>query len=182
MEIKMSKINYIKSEYFGSWVMRCNGLEQHDLTPKQFLKHFNSFHNLPADTEVPRDFKRAKLNHLLNTECWYSADGKYKVAKAICKYGDCNFVVHKEGWEIIWLSIRINNGEDHLRDWRDFQEIKNDLAGRNREAVEVYPDENKLVDEVNTYHLWVYPEGFETPMGWTDRSVQEDNGEDQRRI
>jgi hypothetical protein len=49
--------------------------------------------------------------------------------------------------------------------WRDKQKIKNELFGRERVAVEVFPAESDLVDEANMYHLWVLPFGFNIPFG-----------------
>ncbi len=54
-----------------------------------------------------------------------------------------------------------------IHDWRDLQEIKNMLAGPEREAVEIYPPESELVDTANQYHLWVLPEGTTmAPIGF----------------
>lgn len=39
--------------------------------------------------------------------------------------------------------------------WPEMQRIKNDLAGQNATAVEVYPPANQVVDEADMYHLWV---------------------------
>lgn len=44
-----------------------------------------------------------------------------------------------------------------IHDWRDLQRIKNELAGDEALAVEVYPPESKLVDTANQYFLWVVP-------------------------
>jgi len=44
-----------------------------------------------------------------------------------------------------------------VRDWRHFQAIKNEVAGPERTAVEVFPPESKLIDTSNEYHLWVLP-------------------------
>lgn len=48
-----------------------------------------------------------------------------------------------------------------IRDWRHFQAIKNEVAGPERLAVEVFPPESRLVDEANEYHLWVFPPHWE---------------------
>jgi hypothetical protein len=63
------------------------------------------------------------------------------------------------------LSIR-HNDRRAVRDWRHFQRIKNELAGPEREAVELYPAESRLVDEANSYHLWVAPEGEPIAVGF----------------
>jgi hypothetical protein len=70
------------------------------------------------------------------------------------------------------LSIRRNDRQP-LKDWRDFQQIKNELCGPEREAVEIYPAESRLVDTSNQYHLWVLPEGMSVPFGFVDRLVTE---------
>jgi hypothetical protein len=52
------------------------------------------------------------------------------------------------------------------RDWRDAQRIKNELAGEHTWAMEVYPDEDHLVDGANQYHLWCLPPGVVPPFGF----------------
>jgi hypothetical protein len=42
-------------------------------------------------------------------------------------------------------------------DWRDFQGIKNQLAGPECEAFELYPAESRLMDPSNYYTLWCFP-------------------------
>jgi hypothetical protein len=42
-----------------------------------------------------------------------------------------------------------------IRNWRHFQQIKNEVCGPESEAVELYPAESRLVDNANQYHLWV---------------------------
>ena len=59
-----------------------------------------------------------------------------------------------------------------IKDWRHFQQIKNEIAGEEREAVEIYPAESRKVDTSNKWHLWVLPEGEKVNLGWKDRDVQ----------
>lgn len=42
-------------------------------------------------------------------------------------------------------------------DWREFQAIKNQLAGEETEAFELYPAESRLLDPSNYYTLWCFP-------------------------
>jgi hypothetical protein len=42
-------------------------------------------------------------------------------------------------------------------DWRDFQNIKNQIAGEECEAFELYPAESRLLDPSNYYSLWCFP-------------------------
>jgi hypothetical protein len=84
------------------------------------------------------------------------------------------------------LSIR-NLRREAVRDWRDLQRIKNEIAGPEREAVEIYPAESRLVDSSNQYHLWVLPEGERVPIGYEERLVASpeeaaEHGARQRRL
>lgn len=73
---------------------------------------------------------------------------------------------------LVWLSIK-RRDKEHIHDWRDLQIIKNKLCGEEREAVEIYPAESRLVDSSNQYHLWVLPEGEKVPFGYGQRLVVE---------
>lgn len=80
--------------------------------------------------------------------------------------------------EITWLSIkRIDRLPIH--DWRDLQRIKNLLCGPEREGIEIYPRESRMVDTSNQYSLWVMPEGFTFPFGYAERLVIDDTVWDQ---
>lgn len=57
------------------------------------------------------------------------------------------------------------NDRAAVRDWRHFQAIKNEVAGPDREAIEIFPREANLYDGANEYHLWVLPPGQESPLG-----------------
>lgn len=68
---------------------------------------------------------------------------------------------YNEGWPFgggKWALIGICSIDGAPRhDWRDFQRIKNDLVGSDWEAVELYPDEQRLLDPSNYYMLWCAP-------------------------
>lgn len=68
------------------------------------------------------------------------------------------------------LSIR-RTDRKACRDWRHFQQIKNQLCGDEREGLELYPAESRLVDTANQFHLWVMPPGVRLEIGWNFRSV-----------
>jgi len=59
-----------------------------------------------------------------------------------------------------------------FKDWRHFQQIKNEICGPEREGFEVYPAESRLVDTSNKWHLWVLLLGTTLPVGWNERDVQ----------
>lgn len=77
---------------------------------------------------------------------------------------------------IVHLSIR-RNDRKAARDWRDFQRIKNELVGPDREGLELYPREDRVVDTANQFHLWVLPPDTMVPVGWTaGRNVHSESG------
>ena len=78
-------------------------------------------------------------------------------------------------YSLTHLSIK-RRDKEAIHDWRDMQEIKNQICGLEREAVELYPAESRLVDTVNQYHLWVLPEGVSWPFGFMNRDVSDDGG------
>jgi len=69
----------------------------------------------------------------------------------------------------LWLTIESPGG---VHDWRLFQKIKNEVAGSNWEAVELYPDESRLCDGSDRFHLFAFPLRF--PFGFAERFVTED--------
>jgi hypothetical protein len=75
------------------------------------------------------------------------------------------------------LNIRRRDGS-MFKDWRHFQQIKNEIAGEEREAVEIYPAESRKVDTSNKWHLWVLPEGAQFGLGWVTRDVNYDECRD----
>lgn len=72
---------------------------------------------------------------------------------------------------VVCLCIK-SNENDAYHDWRDFQRIKNELIGPEKEAIEIYPAESRLVDTANQYHLWVLMDGA-VPLGFMERMVSE---------
>jgi hypothetical protein len=72
---------------------------------------------------------------------------------------------------MIHLSIRRQDREA-VHDWRDFQRIKNQLAGPEWEAMEIYPAESRLVDGANQYHLWCFD--FQIGVGFHNGRVVAD--------
>lgn len=75
--------------------------------------------------------------------------------------------------KMLHINIRRRDGA-MFKDWRHFQQIKNEVAGEEREALEIYPRESRKVDTSNKWHLWVLPEGATFGMGWFERDVQYD--------
>jgi hypothetical protein len=76
----------------------------------------------------------------------------------------CSVRRFKKGWFIKnrpYIVIGISNDDDSARhDWRDFQAIKNDIAGKDWEAIELYPAESRLKDPSNRFYVWCCEKGL----------------------
>ncbi|MCK1400135.1 hypothetical protein IVB45_18615 [Bradyrhizobium sp. 4] len=66
------------------------------------------------------------------------------------------FVVVKYRLGSGWFRLRIEgrDGQPVHRDWRLFQQVKNQLLGPECEALELYPADSRKVDEANLYHIY----------------------------
>lgn len=56
--------------------------------------------------------------------------------------------------------------------WAEKQQIKDELFGKNRQAVEVFPTEDRLVDVADVYHLWVFDKKYRLPFGIHPKEYQ----------
>jgi hypothetical protein len=78
------------------------------------------------------------------------------------------------------LSIR-RNDRKALRDWRDLQRIKNEIAGEDVEAMELYPMEERVVDTSNQFWLWCLPPGTRIPVGF-EHGIKDYDEETARKV
>jgi hypothetical protein len=60
------------------------------------------------------------------------------------------------------VGVHNHNRTPHVP-WRHLQQIKNEVVGPDREAVQLFPAEDRLVDTANEYWIYVYPVG-KAPM------------------
>lgn len=64
-------------------------------------------------------------------------------------------------------------------DWRDKQHMKNQLIGPDCDAVEIFPAEDRLVDQANQFHLWGFlQEDARLPFGFHQGRVVAENTDD----
>lgn len=49
--------------------------------------------------------------------------------------------------------------------WAEKMQIKNELFGENRFAIEIFPKQKNLVDVCDVYHLWVFDKKVNMPFG-----------------
>jgi hypothetical protein len=61
------------------------------------------------------------------------------------------------------LLVRRNDGKAGVP-WPHRQRIKDELIGPARQAVEIFPPADEVVDDANCYHLWVLPIGQTIPF------------------
>lgn len=73
---------------------------------------------------------------------------------------------HEEGW-VRLLSVRRNDRGPDMP-WRHLQRIKNQIAGDEAEALELFPAESRLVDTANQRWLWCVAPGSKIPVGFDE--------------
>ena len=61
-------------------------------------------------------------------------------------------------------NVVTNDGSGELT-WSEKQQIKDELFGKKRAAVEVFPPADRLVNTADVYHLWVFDKKYRLPFG-----------------
>ena len=117
---------------------------------------------------ISRNQAKQMVNECRKQEIWINE--KYQVN--VLRGENCDQYIHMEDFKgkCDYLSIKTIDKKP-IHDWRDLQQIKNELCGKDREALEIYPAESRLVDTANQYHLWVIPKDAQIPFGFTQREV-----------
>lgn len=60
--------------------------------------------------------------------------------------------------------VAICRKDSNIVTWAEKQNIKNELFGDDRTAIEIYPPSSELIDDNNVFHLWVYERGYKIPF------------------
>lgn len=107
--------------------------------------------------ETGEDFPLEELLDYATREVWLN--DRYVVS-----------VDRRDDGSVECLSIR-RQDRNWPRDWRHFQRIKNEIAGEEIEAVELYPAESRLMDAANQFWLWCLPVGERFGFGFDKREV-----------
>lgn len=117
---------------------------------------WNPLREVPLTEELLRQRDALGINMEGSTcTCW--VNDRYQVYR---------YVQDDEGIEgMVWLSIKLRSREP-IHDWRHMQQIKNELVGPEREGIELYPAESRIVDSSNQYHLWVMPKDADISLGF----------------
>lgn len=101
--------------------------------------------------------------------CWQSDDGFSVCSRLIdTEWGQIEHVTISRVGEEFYLSM---DGSADIP-WKIKQEIKNELFGEKRLAIEVFPKTKNLVDTCDVYHLWVFAKDFELPFGISPKDSQ----------
>ena len=109
------------------------------------------------------DISDEALDDLISDETW--GNDRYTVSVHLLD-GD------RDGF--VELAVHNHNRTPHVP-WRHLQQIKNEVLGPDREAVQLFPAEDRLVDTANEYWLYVYPVG-KAPMRDRRTKVGMDDG------
>lgn len=56
--------------------------------------------------------------------------------------------------------------------WPEMQRIKDELAGVDATAVEVYPPQREIVDDANMYHCWVLPAALPFSLAYREEMME----------
>lgn len=60
--------------------------------------------------------------------------------------------------------------------WHEMQRIKDEIAGYDATAIEVYPPKDKIVDEADMFHIWVIPGQLPFGLHVTGRTMRKVEG------
>lgn len=132
--------------------------------------------------KAPREvFKPHRAEVIMETMRAYGIDNAAAVKLLDDEFAKCTMYLN-ELYQVQVMPCGPDNAMLHIcirrrdggmfKDWRHFQQIKNEVAGEEREAFEMYPAESRKVDASNKWHLWVLPEGVSMDVGWQERDVQ----------
>lgn len=94
--------------------------------------------------------------------CWMSDDGYSVMSRLI----DTKTPLGKVEHVTIQRRDQFSGDGSGEIPWKVKQEIKNELFGEKRTAIEVFPASDRLVDVMDVYHLWVIcDKNFRLPFG-----------------
>ena len=98
--------------------------------------------------------------------CWIRTEDGVCVSSRLLRtqWGKVEHVTVTRGLEGLEGLEHINSGDRGFT-WSELYGIKNELFGKNRAAVEVFPTEDRLIDMADVYHLWVFDKSFQLPFG-----------------
>mgnify|MGYP001170290432 CR=1 FL=1 len=149
-----------------------------DMSIKEHINHYlNTAKTMKV--KMTRETAKEMVNHERERIIW--RNDIYEVFQYHGKLCDNMVQVPEYKGKCDWLSIK-RIDKQPCNDWADFQKIKDDICGELREAIQIYPSSERLVDTANQYHLWVLPEGMAIPFGWFEGRVINDDSFDDEHL
>jgi len=133
-----------------------------------------TWRTLAEDHEISKTRAKKLLRDMKDDEIWTNNIYQVNVRRRTGQgYFDGSNEVYngfpKENGEVVWLSIK-RLDKDIIHDWRDLQQIKNEVVGEEAEAIEIYPAESRKMDVANQYHLFAFTTPI--PIGFVGRAVE----------
>jgi hypothetical protein len=133
-----------------------------------------TWRTLAEDHDLSKTRAKKFLRDMKNDEIWTNNIYQVNVRRRTGQgYFDGSNEVYngfpKENGEVAWLSIKRLDKEP-IHDWRDLQQIKNEVVGEEAEAIEIYPAESRKMDVANQYHLFAFTTPI--PIGFVGRAVE----------
>ena len=133
-----------------------------------------TWRTMADDYTISKSKAKALLRSLKDDEIWVNNLYQVNVRRRIGPgFFDNTKEVYngfpKENGEVVWLSIK-RLDKDPIHDWRDLQQIKNEVVGEEAEAIEIYPAESRKMDVANQYHLFAFTTPI--PIGFVGRAVE----------
>ena len=133
-----------------------------------------TWRTMADDYTISKSKAKALLRSLKDDEIWVNNLYQVNVRRRIGPgfFDDTNEVYNgfpKENGEVVWLSIKQRDKEP-IHDWRDLQQIKNEVVGEEAEAIEIYPAASRKMDVANQYHLFAFTTPI--PIGFVGRAVE----------
>ena len=122
---------------------------------------------LAKDPEAYRESKRAQVAKMARAQFPDLSDKAIDDLMSDETWGNDRYTVsvHYIGGDrdgFVEIAVHNHNRTPHVP-WRHLQQIKNEVVGADREAIQLFPAEDRLVDNANEYWIYVYPRG-QAPM------------------
>lgn len=107
---------------------------------------------------LPDDDRRVGWHSDMD-RCWLDNDENICVCSRLIRtqFGNVEHVTITKG-------TGTSDGSGEIP-WSMKQQIKDELFGENRFAIEVFPKKKNLVDVCDVYHLWVFDKRVDMPFG-----------------
>jgi hypothetical protein len=115
---------------------------------------------VPMTREIARVHDKIGMNSS-NMEIW--SNDTYEVFVKPADLEDDGTEGDREG--LVHLSVK-RYDRMAVHNWRHLQQMKNEILGDMREAIELYPGEHRIADTANQTHPWVLPAGVAVPLGF----------------